>query len=162
MKRTKFVDEIRVSNIKKPKFVDEFKAFAIKGNVIDMAVGIVIGAAFGKIVSSLVGDVIMPALGVLIGGMDFSSFGITLKNAVVDSSGVTITPAVILYYGKFIQAFVDFLIIAATLFFLIKGINQLKRKEEAKPSVPTPPSKEVELLGEIRDLLKKDNPDQSR
>ena len=126
--------------------LQEFKTFAFKGNVVDMAVGIIIGAAFGKIVSSLVGDVIMPPIGIIMGGVDFSNLSIVLK-AAVDQA-----PAVTLNYGKFIQAIIDFIIIAFSIFILIKGINTLKRKEEEKPAEP--PKQEV-LLTEIRNLLAK-------
>jgi large conductance mechanosensitive channel len=126
--------------------LQEFKTFAVKGNVVDMAVGIIIGAAFGKIVSSLVGDVIMPPIGVIMGGVDFSNLSIVLK-AAVDQA-----PAVTLNYGKFIQTIIDFLIIAFSIFILVKGINTLKRKEEEKPAEP--PKQEV-LLTEIRNLLAK-------
>lgn len=126
----------------------EFKEFAVKGNVIDMAVGIVIGAAFGKIVSSFVADVIMPPIGLLIGGIDFSDLAFTLKDAVGDM------PAVAISYGKFIQTAVDFTIIAFAIFLVIKGINSLKRKEEKAPAAPPKPSQEEVLLTEIRDLLK--------
>lgn len=128
--------------------LSEFKAFAVKGNMIDMAVGIIIGAAFGKIVSSLVGDVIMPPLGVLIGGVDFTDLAITLKAAEGD------LPAVVLAYGKFIQSIIDFVIIAFAIFMGIKVINRLKREEEAAPAAPSAPTKDQELLTEIRDLLK--------
>lgn len=128
--------------------LQEFKAFAVKGNMIDMAVGIIIGAAFGKIVSSLVGDVIMPPLGILIGGVDFSDLAITLKAAEGD------LPAVVLSYGKFIQTIIDFTIIAFAIFIGIKAINKLKREEEAAPAAPPAPTKDQELLTEIRDLLK--------
>lgn len=126
--------------------LQEFKTFAFKGNVVDMAVGIIIGVAFGKIVSSLVGDVIMPPIGVILGGVDFSNLSIVLK-AAVDQA-----PAVTLNYGKFIQAIIDFIIIAFSIFILVKGINTLKRKEEEKPAEP--PKQEV-LLTEIRNLLAK-------
>jgi large conductance mechanosensitive channel len=126
----------------------EFKEFAVKGNVIDMAVGIIIGAAFGKIVSSFVADVIMPPIGVLVGGVDFSDLAITLKEAVGE------TPAVVLSYGSFIQTVIDFTIIAFAIFIAIKFINSLKRKEEEAPAAPPEPSKEELLLTEIRDLLK--------
>ena len=126
-------------------FISEFKAFAVRGNMVDMAVGIIIGAAFGKIVSSLVGDVIMPPLGVLIGGVDFSDLAIVLKEAVGD------TPAVVLAYGKFIQSIIDFLIIAFVLFLAIRGINKLKTP--AAPAAPPPPARTEVLLQEIRDLL---------
>ena len=128
--------------------VQEFKEFAVKGNVIDMAVGIVIGAAFGKIVSSFVGDVIMPPIGVLVGGVDFTNLAIVLKEATADK------PAVLLNYGKFIQTVIDFTIIAFAIFIAIKGINSLKRKKEAAPEAPPVLTKEEMLLTEIRDLLK--------
>ncbi|MCX7704888.1 MAG: large-conductance mechanosensitive channel protein MscL [bacterium] len=126
----------------------EFKEFAMKGNVVDMAIGIVIGAAFGKIVSSLVGDVIMPPIGVLLGGVDFSNLAITIKHA-TDTS-----PAVVIGYGRFIQTLVDFLIIAFALFFVVKAINSLKKKQAEAPAAPPAPSNEEVLLAEIRDLLK--------
>ena len=129
-------------------FLSEFKAFAVKGNVVDMAVGIIIGAAFGKIVSSFVGDVVMPPLGLLIGGVDFSDLAVVLKAAEGDSA------AVVLAYGKFIQTVVDFIIVASAIFMGIKGINRLRREEEAAPAEPPAPSVEQQLLGEIRDLLK--------
>ncbi|MBA2076738.1 large-conductance mechanosensitive channel protein MscL [Aeromonas veronii] len=128
--------------------LQEFKAFAARGNVIDMAVGIIIGAAFGKIVSSFVGDVIMPPIGLLLGGVDFTDLVITLKAA----EGTA--PAVVIAYGKFIQTIIDFLIISFAIFMGLKAINTLKRKEEESPVVPAVPTKEQELLGEIRDLLK--------
>jgi large conductance mechanosensitive channel len=128
--------------------ISEFKAFAVKGNVVDMAVGIIIGAAFGKIVSSFVGDMVMPPLGVLIGGVDFSDLAIVLKAAEGDAAAVTLS------YGKFIQSIIDFLIVAFAIFMGVKVINRLKREEEAAPSAPPAPSKEQELLSEIRDLLK--------
>ncbi len=128
--------------------LQEFKAFAVKGNMIDMAVGIIIGAAFGKIVSSLVGDVIMPPLGMIIGGVDFSDLAITLKAAEGE------TPAVLLAYGKFIQTIIDFTIIAFAIFIGIKAINKLKREEEAAPAAPPAPTRDQELLSEIRDLLR--------
>ena len=128
--------------------MQEFKEFAMKGNVMDMAVGIIIGAAFGKIVSSFVEDVIMPPIGVIIGGVDFSDLAITLKDAVGEA------PAVMLNYGKFIQTIFDFTIIAFAIFMAIKFINNLKRKEEEAPAAPPAPSKEEVLLTEIRDILK--------
>ena len=128
--------------------IKEFKEFAVKGNVVDMAVGIIVGAAFGKIVSSFVGDVIMPPIGVLLGGVDFSNLAITIKAA----SGPL--PAVVLGYGKFIQTVIDFTVIAFAIFIAVKAINTLKRKEvEAPKAPPEPPAQEV-LLREIRDLLK--------
>ncbi|WP_252272616.1 large-conductance mechanosensitive channel protein MscL [Pseudomonas subflava] len=128
--------------------LQEFKAFAVKGNVVDMAVGIIIGAAFGKIVSSFVGDVVMPPIGLLIGGVDFSDLAITLKAAQGDA------PAVMLAYGKFIQTVLDFVIVAFAIFMGVKVINRLKREEAAAPSVPPAPSTQEVLLTEIRDLLK--------
>ncbi|SDG53270.1 large conductance mechanosensitive channel [Pseudomonas benzenivorans] len=128
--------------------LSEFKAFAVKGNVVDMAVGIIIGAAFGKIVSSFVGDVVMPPLGVLIGGVDFSDLAIVLKAAEGE------IPAVTLAYGKFIQAIIDFTIIAFAIFIGIKALNKLKREEEAAPAAAPAPTRDQELLSEIRDLLK--------
>lgn len=126
----------------------EFKEFAVKGNVVDMAVGIIIGAAFGKIVSSLVADVVMPPIGLLLGGMDFSELAVTLKAATADA------PAVTIGYGKFIQTAIDFLIVAGAIFLLVKGINRLKRQEAEAPAAPPAPSQQELLLGEIRDLLK--------
>lgn len=126
----------------------EFKEFAVKGNVVDMAVGIIIGASFGKIISSLVGDVVMPPIGVLLGGVDFSNLAITVKEAAGD------IPAVVISYGKFVQTVVDFTIIAFAIFIVVKLINSLKRKEEEAPAAPPEPSAEEVLLTEIRDLLK--------
>ena len=126
----------------------EFKQFAMRGNVVDMAVGIVIGGAFGKIVSSFVADVIMPPLGMLLGKVNFSDLAITLKQAVAGGAAVTLN------YGKFIQTVVDFVIVAFAIFLVVKAMNALKRKEEATPAPPPAPSKEEALLGEIRDLLK--------
>ena len=131
------------------KIIDEFKSFAVKGNVIDLAVGIIIGTAFGKIVSSFVNDVIMPPIGILIGGVKFSSLKIVLKEAVGE------TPAIAINYGNFLQVTFDFLIIALSIFMVIKAMNAAKKKEEAKPAAPAAPTKEEVLLTEIRDLLKK-------
>ena len=140
------------------KFFEEFKAFAMKGNVIDMAVGIIIGAAFGKIVSSLVSDVIMPPIGVLIGGVDFTELAITLKAAVVGAAGDVVTPAVMLRYGNFLQIVFDFLIVAFCVFLLIKGIARLKKLHETPPAPQDPtPTKEEQLLSEIRDIIKNKN-----
>jgi large conductance mechanosensitive channel len=128
--------------------IKEFKEFAVKGNVVDMAVGIIIGAAFGKIVSSFVGDVIMPPIGAILGGVDFTNLALTVKEASGD------IPAVVIGYGKFIQTVVDFTIVAFAIFIAVKAINSLKRKEEEAPQAPPePPAQEV-LLTEIRDLLK--------
>lgn len=126
----------------------EFKDFAVKGNVVDMAVGIIIGVAFGKIVSSFVSDVIMPPLGLLIGGVDFSDLAVTLQAA---GDGVA---EVTLKYGVFLQTVFDFIIIAFAIFIAVKAINTLKKKEEAAPAPPPGPSNEEKLLAEIRDLLK--------
>lgn len=127
----------------------EFKEFAVKGNVVDMAVGIVIGAAFGKIVSALVAGVLMPPIGVLLGGVDFSDLAYIIKEA----SGEA--PAVAISYGKFLQTIIDFTIIAFAIFMVAKGINSMKKKEEAAPKAPPKPTNEEVLLTEIRDLLKK-------
>lgn len=129
-------------------WLTEFREFAMRGNVVDMAVGIVIGAAFGKIVSSFVGDVLMPPLGLLLGGVDFSDLSLTLKEA----AGAA--PAVVLGYGKFVQTVVDFAIIAFAIFLLVKAMNALKKKQEAAPATPPPPPAQEVLLTEIRDLLK--------
>ncbi|MEG0519384.1 MAG: large-conductance mechanosensitive channel protein MscL [Bacteroidales bacterium] len=138
-------------------FFSDFKSFTMRGNVVDMAVGIIIGAAFGKIVSSLVGDIIMPGVGLLIGGVDFSDLSITLKHAVVDSAGKELTPAVLIRYGAFIQVVLDFLIVAFAIFMMIKGVTSLQRKKAAVPAAvePPKPTPDQELLTEIRDLLKK-------
>jgi large conductance mechanosensitive channel len=140
--------------------VKEFKEFAVKGNMLDMAVGIIIGGAFGKIITSLVNDVLMPPLGMLLGKVDFTNLKAILQkgqDAVMD--GVTVVqPAVsevAIKYGSFLQNIIDFLIVALCIFFVIKGMNSLKKKEEAAPATPPPPSDEVVLLKEIRDLLKK-------
>jgi large conductance mechanosensitive channel len=136
------------------KVVKEFRQFVARGNVVDMAVGIIIGGAFGKIISSFVNDVLMPPLGVLIGGVDFTDLKVTLKHASVNELGDKIQ-AVTLNYGNFIQTSIDFLIIAFAIFMMIKAMNSMKRKEEEKPAAPPAPTKEEILLGEIRDLLKK-------
>lgn len=129
--------------------LQEFKAFAVKGNVVDMAVGIIIGAAFGKIVSSFVADVIMPPLGLLIGGVDFSELGVVLRSA----SGEL--QAVVLRYGRFVQSVLDFTIVAFAIFLAVKVLNRLKRDEAAAPTEPVAPSAEVALLTDIRDLLRR-------
>jgi len=130
--------------------MSEFREFAMRGNVVDMAVGIVIGGAFGKIVSSFVNDVLMPPIGIAVGGVDFSSLAITLKEASGDVAAVTLN------YGSFIQTVVDFVIIAFAIFMVIKAMNSMKKKEEAAPAPPPKPSAEETLLTEIRDLLKKE------
>ncbi len=131
----------------------EFREFAMRGNVIDMAVGVVMGGAFGKIVSSVVSDVIMPPIGLLVGGVNFTDLKIIMKEATVDAAGAAI-PAVTLNYGNFLQTIFDFIIIAFAIFLFIKGINSFRKKQEAAPAPPAP-SREEELLTEIRDLLKK-------
>ncbi len=128
--------------------MNEFKKFAMRGNVIDMAVGIVIGGAFGKIVSSFVADVITPPIGVFLGGVDFTKLAITLKEAAGETAAVTLN------YGKFIQTVFDFLIIAFAIFMVVKAMNNLKKQEEEVPAAPPEPSREEILLGEIRDLLR--------
>lgn len=132
----------------------EFKDFAMRGNVVDMAVGIVIGGAFGKIVSSIVGDIIMPPIGMLMGGVDFKDLKFILQDASVDEAGAEIA-AVAINYGNFIQTTVDFIVIAFAIFMVVKAMNSMKKKEEAAPAAPPAPTKEETLLTEIRDLLKK-------
>jgi large conductance mechanosensitive channel len=132
--------------------LQEFKTFAVKGNMMDMAIGIIIGAAFGKIISSLVADVFMPPLGTLLGKVDFKDLAATLQEA------TETTPAVTLNYGLFLQNVFDFIIIAFVVFLLVKGINSLRRKEEEAPAAPPAPTAEEVLLTEIRDLLKERSP----
>ena len=131
--------------------ITEFKEFAMRGNVVDLAVGVVIGAAFGKIVTALVDKVIMPPIGLLIGGVDFSKLGIVLKEASVDAAGAEV-PAVVLAYGEFINAVIQFIIVAFAIFLVVKAINRVHRKPEEAPAAP---SEDVLLLREIRDSLKK-------
>ena len=126
----------------------EFKEFAMRGNVVDMAVGIVIGAAFGKIVSSFVADVLMPPIGLALGGVDFTDLALTLREGTAEAE------AVMLNYGAFIQTVVDFLIVAFAIFMVVKAMNSMKKKEEAAPAKPPEPSKEELLLTEIRDALR--------
>lgn len=128
--------------------MSEFKNFAMRGNVVDMAVGIVIGGAFGKIVSSFVSDVLMPPIGMMMGGVDFKDLAITLQAATEEVAAVTIN------YGAFIQTVLDFVIIAFAIFMVVRAMNNMKKKEEAAPEAPPKPSAEVELLTEIRDSLK--------
>ena len=136
------------------RFIEEFKKFAMRGNVVDMAVGVIIGGAFGKIVTSVVNDLVMPVLGVLVGGVNFTDLKLTLKEAVMDGETV-VSPAVTLNYGNFLQSTFDFLIIAFSIFMFIKLINKLSRKkEEAQPATPPAPPADVQLLTEIRDLPK--------
>jgi large conductance mechanosensitive channel len=129
--------------------VKEFKEFAAKGSVIDLAVGVIIGAAFGKIVASLVDDVIMPPIGMVLNGVDFSKLSLTLRDAVGDK------PAVLIRYGVFINTLITFLIVAFCIFLIVKAINKMNRKKEAAPPPPAPPTKEEVLLTEIRDELRK-------
>lgn len=138
------------------KIIEEFKKFAMRGNVIDLAVGVIIGAAFGKIVTSIVSDVIMPPVGLLIGGVNFTDLKLVLKGADVAANGDVI-PAVTINYGNFLQTLFDFLIVAMVIFIVIRLINRLsskKEKEEPAPAVPAPEPEDVVLLKEIRDLLK--------
>ena len=140
-------------------FLKEFKAFALKGNVMDMAVGVIIGGAFGKIVTSVVNDIIMPPVGLLVGGVDFTDMKLTLKQAVLDAAGAVVTPAVTWNYGAFVQKVVDFTILAFCVFLMVKLMNRLTKKPAPAPApAPAPeppkPSNEEVLLAEIRDLLK--------
>jgi len=128
--------------------VKEFREFAVRGNVVDLAVGVIIGGAFGKIVSSLVADVVMPPLGVILGGVNFTGLKLTLKKAEGAAAAVTLN------YGSFLQTVVDFTIVAFAIFMMVKAINRLRRKEEAAPATPPAPTKEELLLTEIRDVLK--------
>jgi len=129
--------------------MSEFKSFAMKGNVMDMAVGIIMGGAFGKIVASFVNDVLMPPIGMMLGGVDFTNLAVTMKQATAEA------PAVTLKYGAFVQTVVDFLIIAFAIFMMVKWMNTLKKKEAEAPAAPPAPTKEEVLLTEIRDLLRK-------
>lgn len=129
----------------------DLKDFMMRGNVVDLAVGVIVGGAFGKIVSSLVSDIIMPPIGVVLGGVDFTDLKFVLKEAAGDVAAVSIN------YGSFIQTVLDFVIIATAIFFAIKGMNQLQKKKEEVPAAPAAPSKEEQLLSEIRDLLKEQN-----
>ena len=130
----------------------EFKEFSVKGNAIDLAVGVIIGAAFGKIVSSIVNDIIMPPIGLLVGGVDFKSLKVVMQNPVIDATGKIVKEAVTLNYGNFLQTTFDFLLIAFCIFMMIKAINSFKKKEEEKLAEP---KEEVKLLTEIRDALTK-------
>ena len=138
------------------KMIQEFKEFAMRGNVMDMAVGIIIGGAFGKIISSFVSDVLMPPIGMLLGGTDFTSFKIVMKEGVMEA-GKVVTEPVTINYGTFIQVTIDFLIIAFAIFMMIKAMNSMKKKEVqvVEAAAPPPPTAEEKLLAEIRDLLKK-------
>ena len=142
------------------KFFDEFKKFAMRGNVIDLAVGVVIGGAFGKITTSIVNDIIMPVIGVLTGGLNFGDWKIVLKQAVLDAEGVVTNPEVAITFGNTIAVILDFIIIAFAVFCMVKGLNKLHRKKEEEPTAPPAPpepSAEEKLLTEIRDLLKNKN-----
>ncbi len=132
----------------------EFKEFAMKGNVVDMAVGIIIGGAFGKIVSSVVSDIIMPPIGLLMGGVNFTDLKIIMKAEQLDAATGKTIEAVTLNYGKFLHTTVDFIIVAFAIFLMIKAMNAFKKKEEVKPTVAVVPSKEELLLTDIRDILK--------
>jgi large conductance mechanosensitive channel len=135
-------------------FISEFKEFALKGNMVDLAVGVVIGAAFGSVVKSLVDDVMMPPLGVITGGVDFSDMKVHLKDAVLDPAGKVIHPAADLAYGRFINNIISFLIVAIAIFIVVKMINAAKRKPQPAPVQPAPLTKDQELLMQIRDALK--------
>ena len=139
-------------------FLHEFKTFAMRGNVVDLAIGVVIGAAFGKIVTALVDGIIMPVIGVITGGIDFSERVIVLRDAVLGPDGKETAAAVVVKYGAFLQTIVDFIIVAFVIFLVVKFMNRLKRKEEVAPTAP--PSDEVKLLTEIRDALKARPPGQ--
>jgi large conductance mechanosensitive channel len=128
--------------------IQEFKSFAMRGNVVDLAVGVIIGGAFGKIVSSLVNDVLMPPIGAILGGVDFSDIALTIKQATAEA------PAVTMKIGVFVNVVIDFLIVAFVIFMVVKAMNAMMKKEAAKPAPPPPPSKQEVLLGEIRDILK--------
>jgi large conductance mechanosensitive channel len=128
--------------------MQEFKAFAMRGNVVDMAVGIVVGGAFGKITTSFVNDVLMPPIGMLLGGVDFSQLAVTLQEKTEEAEAVTLN------YGQFVNTVLDFIIIAFAIFLVVKAMNAMKRKEEAAPAAPPQPSKEEVLLTEIRDALR--------
>ncbi len=136
------------------KLMKEFREFAVKGNVIDLAVAVVIGGAFGKIVASFVGDVLMPPIGLALGGLDLVDLKTVLRPEVRDAAGVVTTPEVAVRYGAFVSTAIDFVIIAFCIFMLVKAINRLRRKQEAAPAPPPGPTKDQELLAEIRDLLR--------
>jgi large conductance mechanosensitive channel len=136
------------------KMLKEFKEFAMRGNVVDLAIGVIIGAAFGKIVTSLVSDVLMPPIGLLLGNVDFSNLFLNLSGSYETVEAATSAGAPIVKYGLFINTVIDFLIVAFVIFLVVKGINRLKRKEEAAPPAPPAPSAEEKLLTDIRDILK--------
>ncbi len=136
------------------KLLKEFKEFAIKGNVMDMAIGVVIGGAFGKIVTSLVSDIIMPLISAVTGGLTFTNWKWVIREAIMEGETV-VKPELALTWGNFIQVIFDFIIIAFCIFLVVKGLNKMKKKEEAAPAAPAEPSEDIKLLTEIRDLLKK-------
>ena len=136
-------------NNREKKMLKEFKNFAMRGNVVDLAVAVVIGAAFGKIIASFVKDVVMPPIGLLLGGVDFTDLVIVLKEATESGAAVTIN------YGIFLGVVLDFIVVAFVIFMAIRSINSMKKKEEEKPAEPVPPAEDIVLLQEIRDLLKK-------
>ena len=132
----------------------EFKEFAVKGNVVDMAIGVVIGGAFGKIVSSLVTDIIMPLISAVTGGLNFTNWKWVIRQAVMDGETI-VKPELSVTWGNFLQVIFDFIIIAFCIFLVVKGMNKMKKKEEPAPAAPAEPSEDIKLLTEIRDLLKK-------
>ena len=134
--------------------IKEFKEFAVKGNAFDLAIGVIIGGAFGKIIASLVADIIMPPIGLLLGGVNFTSLNLILKSASIDATGKAIE-AVTLNYGNFLQTTLDFIIIAFCIFMMIKAINSMNKKNAEVPPPPPAPAEDIKLLTEIRDLLKK-------
>ena len=146
--------KVKEAGKKSVTFLQDFKAFAMKGNVMDMAVGVIIGGAFGKIVSSLVADVVMPLIGLIVGGVNFTDLKWVIRPEVLGENGEVLKAAATLNYGNFLQVTFDFIIVALCIFLFIKLINSLKKKEEAAPAAPPAPSKEEVLLTEIRDLLK--------
>jgi large conductance mechanosensitive channel len=133
----------------------EFKAFAMKGNVVDMAIGVVIGGAFGKITTSLVNDIVLPPIGLLLGGVNFDQLKWVLREAAEATDTAPAVAAVSINYGAFVQVLINFIIVAWVMFLVVKSMNAMKKKEEAAPAAPPAPSKEEQLLTEIRDLLKK-------
>lgn len=137
------------------KMLKEFQQFAMRGNVVDLAVGIIIGGAFGKIVSSVVADIIMPPIGLLMGGVNFTDLKLVIKAAEMDIATQVLKPAVTINYGQFLQVTVDFIIVAFAIFMMVKGMNALKKKEAAAPSAPPTPTTQELLLMEIRDILKR-------
>ena len=147
---------VQIENKQEGRMLKEFRDFAMKGNVVDLAIGVIIGAAFGKIVESLVGDMFMPVLGAITGGLDFTNYFLPLSSKVSAASlDEARKQGAVLAYGSFMTIAINFIIIASALFFVVKGINYLKRKEAAKAAENAPPPKQEVLLTEIRDSLKK-------